>query len=498
MLGPRRSATDLLALASVGAIAAIVTVLCFVAARHPDTQGLIAPVVVGLGAGGLILFRQLRKAASSLAASEQRALYAATHDPLTSLPNRELFCERLAEAVATDAPGSAVVYCVSLDRFDELAELVGASGADTLMVEFASRLNGASGPRDTASRIGDGVLALLRRDARDENPLAFASALIEALLPPGAAGGPAAFVSVSVGVSFVNPAAEMPLEALREAHIALGSARELGGGHATLFQPEMDQALKHRKALEADLRRALAEEGLSLVYQPQVNAKGAIVGVEALIRWVSPERGEVPPAVFVPLAERCGLIEALGRFALRRALRDSATWNGLSVAINVAAAQIRSGDMIRTLKAVLTEAGRTAQGIELEITESVLLADDPATLETLSAVRKLGFSITLDDFGTGYSSLSYLRRFPVDKIKIDQSFVTQLGRRPESSAIIKAILDLSEALELKVLAEGVETLDQVERLGRLGCHLYQGFFFSEAVPAETITEMALRGTPLAA
>ena len=149
--------------------------------------------------------------------------------------------------------------------------------------------------------------------------------------------------------------------------------------------------------------------------------------------------------------------------------------------------------MVRTLKAVLAEAGRTAQGIELEITESVLLADDPVTLETLSAIRKLGFTITLDDFGTGYSSLSYLRRFPVDKIKIDQSFIGQLGRRPEFSAIVKAIVELAEALELKVLAEGVETRDQVERLGRLGCHLYQGFFFSEAVTAETIAEMALRG-----
>jgi diguanylate cyclase (GGDEF)-like protein len=498
MPGPRRSATDWLALASVGAIAAFVTVLCFVAARHPDDQALIAPVVVGLGAGGLILFRQLRKGASSLAASEQRALYAATHDPLTSLPNRELFCERVTEAAAPDQVGPSVIYCIGLDRFDELAELAGAAGADALLVEIASRLNALVGARDTAARIGDGSLALLRRDAPGENPLTFAGDLIEKLLRPGALGAQATFVSCSVGVSFVTPGAEIPLEALREAQIALASARELGGGHATLFQPEMDQALKHRKALEADLRRALGEDGLSLVYQPQVNAKGAIVGVEALIRWISPERGEVPPAIFVPLAERCGLIEALGRFALRRALRDSATWDGLSVAINVAAAQIRSGDMLRTLKAVLAEAGRTAQGIELEITEGVLLADDPVTLETLSAIRKLGFSITLDDFGTGYSSLSYLRRFPVDKIKIDQSFVTQLGRRPESSAIVKAIVELAEALELKVLAEGVETRDQVDRLGRLGCHLYQGFFFSEAVPAEKIAEMALRGAPLAA
>ncbi|HUO12659.1 MAG TPA: EAL domain-containing protein [Caulobacteraceae bacterium] len=497
MLGRGRSATDWLALVSVGAIASFVTVLCFVAARDPDARTLIAPVVVGLGAGGLILFRQLRKAASSLAASEQRAVFAATHDPLTGLPNRALFAERVAEAVNNDAAGASAIFCIGLDRFDELAELIGSAASDALMVALAGRLTSLCGPRDTPSRIGDSTFALLRRDGQGENPLSFAARLIETLTPPSPKDD-AAFVSCSVGASFVIPEAKVELEGLREAQIALSSSRDLGGRHAMLFQPEMDQALKHRKSLEADLRQALADDDLFLLYQPQVNAKGAIVGVEALVRWTSPTRGEVSPAIFVPLAERCGLIEALGRFALRRALRDSVAWPGVTIAINVAAAQIKSGMLVRDLKTVTAECGRAAQGVDLEITESVLLADDPATLETLSTIRKLGFSITLDDFGTGYSSLSYLRRFPVDKIKIDQSFIRQLGRRPESSAIVKAIVELAEALELKVLAEGVETRDQVDRLGRLGCHLYQGFYFSEPLSAEALGQLVARGTPLAA
>ena len=497
MLG-RRSSTDWLALVSIGAIASFVTVLCVAAARHPDARGLIAPVVVGLGAGGLILFRQLRKAASSLAASEARAHYAATHDPLTSLPNRALFCERLAETAASEDAGHAVVFCIGLDRFDELVELIGIAGADALVGDLATRLSRLCSGRDCAARLGEGVFALLRRDALVENPLAVAANLIEQLSRSGIGEGDTAFVTCSVGVGFLTAGADVPAEAVRQAQIALSSARELGGGHSMLFQPEMDHALKHRKTLEADLRRALADGGLRLVYQPQVNAKGAIIGVEALVRWLDPVRGEVPPALFVPLAESCGLTDALGSFTLRQAFNDSAAWPGIDVAINIASPQIRSGELVGALKSLLAETGRSASGFELEITESVLLADEPATLETLNAIRKLGFGIALDDFGTGYSSLSYLRRFPVDKIKIDRSFIVQLGRRPESSAIVKAIVELAEALELKVLAEGVETSDQLDRLSRLGCTLYQGFFFSQPVDADTIGQLVARGVALAA
>ncbi|HVN02462.1 MAG TPA: phosphodiesterase [Caulobacteraceae bacterium] len=493
-----RNSTDILALVSVGAIAAFVTLLCYAAAKTPQARDLIAPVVVGLGAGGLILFRQLRKAASSMAASEARAIYAATHDALTRLPNRTLFNERLAEAAATKGKERVNVFCIGLDRFDDVVELLGVAPTERVIVELAARLVRLSGSRDTAARLGDGVFALLRWDEGWPEPNTFASQLVDQLTECGDGPAELSFFSASVGMGEVGADADNSLEALRHAQIALSHARKQGAAKWASFEPKMDQALQRQKALESDLRRALEEDGLSLVYQPQVNAKGVIVGAEALIRWTSPEHGVVPPSVFVPLAESCGLSEAIGCFALKRAFRDSANWSGVTVAVNLAAPHIRSGQAVETLEALLIETGRNAQDFEIEITESLLLADEPETLQTLGAIRKLGFSIALDDFGTGYSSLSYLRRFPVDKIKIDQSFIAQLGRRPESSAIVKAIIDLAEALELKVLAEGVETEDQAGRLARLGCGLYQGYFFSRPVEADKIGELVAANKALAA
>ncbi len=215
------------------------------------------------------------------------------------------------------------------------------------------------------------------------------------------------------------------------------------------------------------------------------------------MRWNSPD-GEISPATFVPLAESCGLADAIGRFALRQAFQDSTKWSGLKVAVNVSAAQVRSGTLIPTLKGLLADTGLSARAFEMEITESLLLADETEIYETLHAIRRLGFTIALDDFGTGYSSLSYLRRFPVDKIKIDRAFITQLGKQPESSAIVKAIVELAEALELKVIAEGVETRDQIERLGQIGAMHYQGYLFSRPVSAGAIDDLVAGRTRLAA
>jgi diguanylate cyclase (GGDEF)-like protein len=492
----RRAPTDVLALVSVGAIASFITLLCFTAARHPDARDLIAPVVVGLGAGGLILFRQLRKAASSMAASEARARFAATHDALTYLPNRTLLSERLVEAAAGDGPGRVSVFCIGLDRYDEVVELLGEDATEAVIVELASRLRGLCGERDTAARLGDGVFAMLRWD--EPAPLDFAGQLAARFTDCSSGPAELTFFKCSVGVGAVTPQADSSVEALRQAQIALSNARKQAGARCASFEPRMDQAVRRRKELETDLRRALDEGGLSLVYQPQVNARGAIVGAEALLRWVSPQHGSISPSVFIPLAESCGLSEAIGCFALRQAFADSADWSGLSVAVNIAAPHIRSGRVVGALEELLAETGRAAQSFEIEITESLLLADEPGTLQTLEALRRLGFSVALDDFGTGYSSLSYLRRFPVDKIKIDQSFIAQLGKRPESSAIVKAIVDLAEALELKVLAEGVETAEQADRLSRIGCSLYQGYFFSRPVAASRLGELIAAGSLLAA
>ena len=279
-------------------------------------------------------------------------------------------------------------------------------------------------------------------------------------------------ITCSIGIGVLTPELEDPIEAFRQAQLALSDARKLGGARHSVFDPSMDQALRNRKSLEVELRRALGENALTMVYQPQVNAKGVLVGVEGLMRWNNEQHGIIPPSVFGAFVGelRAPKRSRLGRFSDSiRAFTDAKQWAGMKVAINVSAAQVRSGGLVATLQELLAESGSNPRNFELEITEGVLLADEAQTHETLNAVRRLGFSIALDDFGTGYSSLSYLRRFPVDKIKIDQSFVAHLGKRPESSAIIKAILDLAEALELKVIAEGVETKAQVDRLIELGC-----------------------------
>jgi len=498
----RRAGPDVLALVSVGAIASFVSLLCVVAGSYPGARPLLGVVVTGLGAGGLILFRQLRKGANSLAASEARAQYVATHDELTQLPNKALFVDRLKLAAKGVAAPSSVasfgVFEIGLDRFEEAVEVLGIDGSDEVVVELVSRLGSINGEADTIARLSDDVFAVLWPGATREGAEALAAMMIERLGAPYAAASGRAVITCSIGISFLTPDAPQPLEALRKAQLALSEARKLGGVNICVFEPSMDRALKSRKALEVELRQALADEALTMAYQPQVNAKGALIGVEGLMRWTSEKHGEVPPSIFVPLAENCGLSDVLGRFALRQAFSDAKPWPGLKVAINVSAAQVRSGGLMATLQELLAESGANPRNFELEITEGVLLADEAQTYETLNAVRRLGFSIALDDFGTGYSSLSYLRRFPVDKIKIDRSFVTHLGRRPESSAIIKAILDLAEALELKVIAEGVETEAQADRLTQLGCTLHQGFFYSEGVPAAMISDLLAGRTKLAA
>jgi len=466
---------DLLALVAVASIASLVTVLCVVVANLPMPRQFLVVVITGLGAGGLILYRQLRKAANSLAASEARAQYVATHDPLTQLPNKALFTERLkavAETVdlAQRDVGHAIL-CIAINEFDEVADVLGLAASDDVALEVASRLSSACGGNETVARLGDDTFALLW--SGQGSPRDAAAELIEALAEPYTAAAGQAHVACAIGVGFITPGATSPVEALRHARLALSKAKRLGGAHHAVFEPSMDETLKDRKALEAELQTGLAEDAFRMVYQPQVNASGAIVGVEALMRWLSKRRGEVSPGVFIPLSESCGLADAVGRFALRQAFTDARKWPNLKVAVNVSAAHIRSGDLIPTLKDLLEQTGSSARNFELEITESVLLADEAETYETLQAIRRLGFGIALDDFGTGYSSLSYLRRFPIDKIKIDQSFVSHLGRRPESSAIIKAIVDMAEALDLKVIAEGVETKAQADRLREVGCMQYQ-------------------------
>ena len=495
-----KSKADVVIVVSVMCLAAFVAILCFVAARDPASRTLISIVVTGMGSGGLILFRQLRKTTHSLVASEARAQHAASHDTLTMLPNTALLVERMSDlmrqTVSTDA--RPILMCIGLDRVDETYETMGSAMGDEIVLEAAQRLALVGSDDDHAFRIRHDIFGLLLARATTAQAHQAAQTVLEAVAEPYRVAEGRAFVSCSIGLIPISEELDHPAEVIRRGQLALSHARKSGASRISLFDLSMDRALKERSQMEAELRQALADGDLSMVYQPQVNAKGTLIGVEALMRWTSQSRGEVSPSVFIGLADGCGLSGEIGKFALREAFQESRGWANIKVAINLSAAQIRSGHLVDTLKILLVETGAQARNIELEITEGVFLDDAPDVYETLHAVRKLGFSIALDDFGTGYSSLAYLRRFPVDKIKIDRSFVSQLGMRPESSAIIRAIVDLADALELKVIAEGVELRSQVERLTEVGCHQYQGFHFSPGVGARQIDALVSSGARRAA
>jgi diguanylate cyclase (GGDEF)-like protein len=492
---------DHLAIASLLTVISLVTILVFAAYRNPATQALVGGAIVGIGSGGLILFRQLRKAARSLIASEATALYAATHDALTQLPNRAMFVEHISggerSLSGADCQSASVILCICLDRFRDLGDSLCFAQCDEVIRQAAARIGSLCREDEILARFGDDLFAMRCEVADRATAETLAGSILTVLAPPcGTSSGPV-FVTASIGLSFNISQNRNALEILSEAQTSLSHAIGLGGNRFCFFEVGMDTASKARKSLEIELRRDVAAEALQMVYQPQINAKGIMTGVEALMRWPRPGQGQVSPSVFVPLAERCGLSSALGLFALKHAFSDSRRWPELTVAVNVSALQIRE-ELVQTLKSLLSQTGADPHQIEIEITEGVLLNEQPETKQTLDNIRKLGFTIALDDFGTGYSSLSYLRRFPIDKIKIDQSFVAQLGKQPESSAIIKAIIEMGAALDLKIIAEGVETAAQAQSLSVLGCSLYQGYLFSCPIEADAIDGLILQPAKVAA
>ncbi len=497
-----RSSADPLSVVTLFCTAALIAILWRVAVTTPSVSQTLIAVIVGLGAGGLILFRQNRKTLNKILTGQARAHYMATHDELTQLPNKALLLDRLRTALAGSQVKrdgvNAGLLCIGLDRFEEVGEALGHDAGDVILSEISTRLRAICRETDTLARLGDDSFAFLWDAADAKKAHALATGLIGLLSRPFDAAGGRALITCSVGFSFVDPRCDSAADVLRQAQLALSSAKRLGGAQFCTFDATMDATLKGRKSLEVDLKQALANGDLKMVYQPQVNQKGVMFGVEALMRWTSASRGEVPPSEFIPLSESCGLSEELGRFALEQSLLDSKRWPGLKVAVNVSALQVRGGNLVTTLKTLLQQTGANPKNFELEITEGVLLSHDREVEETLGAIRGLGFTLALDDFGTGYSSLSYLRQFPIDKIKIDRAFIAHLGMRPESDAIVKAIVDLAGALDLKVIAEGVETKAQVERLGLAGCSQIQGYYYSRPVGADVIDELVSGRAKLAA
>ncbi len=398
-------------------------------------------------------------------AAEARLQHLAEHDALTDLPNRAQFRDRLQHALASVRRGRLLaVLCLDLDHFKTINDTLGHPFGDTLLKAVARRIAKQVRDFDVVARLdGDEFGVIQTAIDRPSDATALATRLIKALEAPFDIDGQRIVIGTSIGITIAPQDGLDPDQLLRCTYLALDRAEADGRGIYRLFDAEMDAQMQARRRIEIDLRQALQVGQFEMHYQPLVDLRqGKIAGFEALLRWRHPTRGLVPPGEFIPLAEEIGLITEIGEWGLRQACAAAASWpDGVRVAVNLSPAQFRSHDLVDTAARALAEAGLSADRLELEITETVMLQETEATLVTLRSLRALGIHIAMDDFGTGYSSLSHLRRFPFDRIKIDRSFVRDLGRRDDCSAIVRAVTRLSADLGMATTAEGVETKDQL-------------------------------------
>ena len=426
----------------------------------------------------------------------------AHHDPLTGLANRRQFGEALSTHYASrrGADAAFALLMLDLDRFKVVNDTLGHGMGDALLHRVALRLQRAVREGDLVARLGGDEFAILKAGGTDLAAIqVVAERVIDLLTRPFLIDGHILNIGASIGIALAPGDGASPEQLMGNADLALYGAKEDGRGRYRLFESGMNARVQARRELELDLRRAIARQEFTLHYQPQVDARrGAYDGAEALVRWHHPERGLVSPADFIPLAEETGLIGQLGEWVLRTACTEALTWPAhLTVAVNLSPVQFRDGRLATTIRAILAETGLPGARLEVEITEGSLLQDEQRTLTILNELRALGIRISMDDFGTGYSSLSYLRRFPFDKIKIDQSFVRQIPGDGDSVAIVRAIATLGASLGMKTTAEGVETAAQASFIAAEGCDQLQGYLFSRPVTAERIAALFSEVPPLA-
>jgi diguanylate cyclase (GGDEF)-like protein/PAS domain S-box-containing protein len=425
--------------------------------------------------------------------AEERIAFMARHDALTKLPNRVLLTERIEHAVDQLARGSGfAVLCLDLDNFKQINDTLGHPMGDVLLKAVAERLGKCIAEGDTVARLGGDEFAVIRVGVDNpEEVNILADRLVEMLSAPYEMDGHQIVVGTSIGIALAPSDGITPDELLKNADMAMYRAKADGRGTHRFFEPEMDARLQARRALELDLRHAIVHGEFELHYQPLINIQDQVItGFEALVRWKHAERGMVSPAEFIPLAEETGLIVPIGEWVLRTACAEASTWpDHIRIAVNLSAVQFKNRKLVEVIMNSLAAARLSPQRLELEITESVLLQDDDATLAMLHQMRGLGVRISMDDFGTGYSSLSYLRKFPFDKIKIDQSFIRDLSKGDDSIAIVRAVASLAASLNIATVAEGVETADQLDIARTEGCTEVQGYFFSRPVPAAKAREL---------
>jgi diguanylate cyclase len=427
-----------------------------------------------------------------LEAANRQLRHLATHDALTGLPNRVLLDDRLTQAMAhadRDQGSFAVLVC-DLDRFKLINDSLGHRAGDELLQEVARRLTGLIRGVDTVARYGgDEFVLLVSPIAECEDAIRLAARTIEALQAPVRIAGIDVHTSPSVGVAFY-PADGASVEALlAHADAAMYCAKQRGRGNVQCFAAGMTAGAEDRVQLESDLHSAIPLNQFRLYYQPKVDtASGAVRSAEALLRWLHPVRGLIGPGEFVPLAEECGLIGAIGEWVIREACRQARAWQqagvaALRVSVNLSASQFRQERLVDSIRRALDDAGLEPRFLEVELTESAVMSDPEESIAILEQLSRMGVLVSVDDFGTGYSSMSYLRRFPIDKLKIDRVFISEIVDRPEDASIVRAIVSLAHSLRLKVVAEGVETPAQLAFLKAVGCDEYQGYHFSRPLPA---------------
>jgi diguanylate cyclase (GGDEF)-like protein len=406
----------------------------------------------------------------------------ARHDALTDLPNRLLFRERMQEGLVRVQAGeeSIVVMCLDLDNFKAINDSLGHPIGDRLLQAIGQRLAAILDPKDTIARLGGDEFAILQAQSSPANAEALARRIIEQVSEPIAIDEHEITTGISIGIAVAPDNGISGDHLMKCADLALYRAKAEGRNGFRFFKTEMDVKMRARHALEVDLRRALTDGEFHLMYQPQVRLDtGELTGMEALLRWTHPERGNVPPMEFIPVAEETRLIMPIGEWVLRQACTEAARWpESVRVAVNLSAVQFRNRGLVATVTHALAAAGLPARRLELEITETVLMQEDDTIVAMLHQLRALGVRIAMDDFGTGYSSLGYLRSFPFDKIKIDRSFVSGKGSAAESEAIIRAIAELGATLGIETTAEGIETTHQMELVRRAGCTEGQGYLIS--------------------
>jgi diguanylate cyclase (GGDEF)-like protein len=441
--------------------------------------------------------------------AEEQLLHDAFHDSLTNLPNRALFMDRLRRAILRTKRQENYRFAVlflDLDGFKVVNDSLGHATGDQLLIAIGRRLELGMRRGDTLTRLGGDEFAILADDIRDLNDaLTLADRVKGDLKAPFNLGGHEVFATASIGIALGTKDRELPEDLLRDADTAMYRAKALGKERYAVFDQAMHTKVVERLRLETDLRRALERCEFQVHYQPIVALQtGQIVGFEALVRWEHPDRGSISPAAFIPVSEETGLILPLGLWVLKAACRQLHDWQRrapelatLLMSVNLSSKQLAQPDLVEQIEQILDETGLAPQHLKLEITESVIMEHPHSAAEMLRRLKERGIQLSLDDFGTGYSSLSYLHRFPIDTLKVDRSFINRLDGEDGDPVIVQTIVALAHNLGMQVIAEGVETEGQVERLKEMGCQYAQGYFFSRPVDGDSASALLDADEPVA-